>query len=174
MHKRLLQLVALLMAAMMLLAACGGGDDGGGSEAGGGQETGDAPEGGVEPGGTATYTGVDFGFQGPETLPAGEVTLELKNDGKEPHMMAFIELLQGKTIEDVNAYIEKQGLRGPPPPWAKQVKGGVQIAKPGKTGSGKVELTPGNYLAMCFVTSKANNNKSHAELGMMLPVTVEA
>jgi hypothetical protein len=26
---------------------------------------------------------------------------------------------------------------------------------------------------MCFITSKKNDNKAHAELGMILPITVE-
>jgi hypothetical protein len=176
MHKRLLQLVALLMAAMMLLAACGGGDDeNGGTDAGGGDNAAeDSPEDDAAAGDTATFTAVDFGFQGPETLPAGEVSLELENEGKEPHMMAFIELLQGKTIEDVNAFIEKNGLQGPPPPWAREVKGGVGVAKPGESKTGKAELKPGSYIAMCFVTSKKNDNQPHAALGMIYPITVEA
>jgi hypothetical protein len=173
----MLQLVALLMAAMMLLAACGGGDDeGDGGTDAGGQETEDtsSPEdGGDAAGDTAAYTAIDFGYQGPESVPAGEVTIELANEGKEPHMMAFVELLEGKTIDDVNTYIKKEGIAGKPPSWVRQIKGGIAGVKPGATKTGKVELEAGEYAALCFIPSKKNDGKSHAELGMVYPITVE-
>jgi hypothetical protein len=178
MSKKMLQFIALLMAAMILLAACGGDDDGDSETGGGGEETTEdasspEDEGDDAGGDTVSYTAVDYGFQGPETLPAGEVTLELENEGKEPHMMAFVQLLQGKTIDDVNAFIEKNGLTGKPPSWAKNVKGGIGGVKPGETKTGKVEVEAGSYVAMCFIPSKKNDGKAHAELGMVYPITVE-
>jgi hypothetical protein len=172
MNKRFLACVALMLSASMLFAACGGDDDGGGTQGGGGDTEETSPPGDGAAGGDNTYTAVDFGFQGPETLPAGKTKLTLKNEGKEPHMMIFIQLLQGKTIDDVMAFIEKNGVQGKPPPWAKQA-GGINPVKPGATKSGGANLKPGSYVAMCFVTSKKNNNKSHAELGMVYPITVE-
>ena len=171
MRKRWIHAAAVLMAASLLLAACGG-DDGGEAEGGGGGETaGDTPAATDE----AAYTAVDFGFQGPETLTAGNLSLTLKNDGKEPHMMVFVRLTQGKTIDDVMTFIKEQGIQGPPPPWAKQVKGGINGVGPGKSKTAKVDFSqPGDYAALCFVTSKKNDNKAHAELGMVLPITVEA
>ncbi len=171
MNKRFLALVALLMAALMLLGACGGDDEGGDTEAGGDEQTSPDDGGATE---DATFTAIDFGFQGPETLPAGEqVEVTLENEGKEKHEMALIQLVQGKTIEDVMAFIENEGLEGPPPPWAKQT-GGIPPVDPGTTGSATIDLKPGNYVAMCFAPSKKNNNKPHAALGMVYPFTVEA
>ncbi len=173
MHKRFLTLVALLMAAVMLFAACGDDDGGDDTEAGGGDDTEQTspPDDGAATGDT-TFTAVDFGFQGPETLPAGQVQLTLENEGKEPHMLALVQLLQGKTIDDVTAFIKKEGVSGKPPSWAKQA-GGIGVVKPGDSKDGGANLKPGNYVAICFVTSKKNNNKSHAELGMVYPITVE-
>jgi hypothetical protein len=167
MNKRFLALVALMLSASMVFAACGG-DDGDGDQAGGGdtEET-SPPEDGAA-GGETTFTAVDYGFQGPETLPAGQVKLTLKNEGKQPHMLQLIQLLQGKTIDDVTAFIEKQGVEGKPPSWAKQA-GGIGVAQPGKSKSGAANLKPGNYVAMCFVET---NKKSHVELGMIYPITV--
>jgi hypothetical protein len=172
MHKRFLILVALLMTAVMLFAACGDDEGGGDTETGGGDDTEEPspPDDGAA--GDTTFTAVDFGFQGPETLPAGKVKLTLENEGKEPHMLALIQLLQGKTIDDVTAFIKKQGVAGKPPSWAKQA-GGIGVAKPGESKAGGANLKPGSYVAMCFVTSKKNDNKSHAELGMIYPITVE-
>jgi hypothetical protein len=171
MNRRLLASVALMMTAVLLFAACGGDDDGGTQGGGGGGEEPSAPDGGTA-GGDTTFTAVDFGFQGPETLPPGQTKLTLKNEGKEPHMLALVQLLQGKTIDDVVAFIKKNGVGGKPPSWAKQA-GGIGVAKPGSSKSGGANLKPGSYVAMCFVTSKKNNNKSHAELGMVYPITVQ-
>jgi hypothetical protein len=122
--------------------------------------------------GSAVFTAVDFGFQGPDTLPAGKSKITLKNDGKELHMLALVQLLNGKTFEDAQAFIDKNGISGKPPSWAKNA-GGVKPVKPGDTGSAGVNLEPGNYLMVCFINSKSHGNKPHALLGMFQPLTVQ-
>ena len=168
-----LRFVVLLLVALLAFGACG--DDNGDTEAGGGDQTTEATDGaddgdGAEDG-AVEITAVDFGFQMPSTVPAGKVTFSMENTGKEVHMLALAQLEQGKTIEDVQAYIEKEGLKGPPPPWAKQVKGGVKPTKPGETGKGTATFESGGYyVALCFIQSKANDNQPHAALGMIAPI----
>lgn len=164
----------MLIAALLLFAACGGDDNG--SDAAGGdtdkKATEDKSDTGGGDGGGLTFTAVDYGFQGPTTLPAGKAMITLENEGKEPHELVLVQLLQGKTIEDVKAFIKENGAEGKPPKWVK-FAAGVRPVKPGKTGTGGGDLKPGNYIAVCFVPSKAKGGKPHVALGMIQPLTVE-
>jgi uncharacterized cupredoxin-like copper-binding protein len=72
-------------------------------------------------------------------------------------------------MEDVHALLKK-GLPKKPPTWFREVNG--TGAKPGKVGEMDVELTPGNYIMLCFVPDKASKTP-HVMLGMMKEVTVE-
>ena len=164
-----LRFAALLLVASLFIGACGSDDE---AEPKAGSSPKAEDTGGTDTGGgPATFTAVDFGFQGPTSLPASTTKVTLKNDGKEPHMLVFIQLLDGKDFDFAKSYIEKQGVGGKPPPWAKDA-GGVPPAKPGSTSTGQVKLEPGEYVIACFVTSK-KEHKSHAELGMFQPLTVE-
>lgn len=179
MHVRFLKLIALLAVAVMVFAACGddsdsgtdaGGNDQGQEEPADSPEEDDSPE---EEGGETTFTAVDFGFQGPTSLPAGKVSLTLENEGTEPHEMIVIGFEEGKTLEDALAFIKKQGVEGDPPSWAKPAGAVAPPIKPGETGQGEAELQPGAYALLCFVESKANGGQPHVALGMAAPLTVE-
>jgi uncharacterized cupredoxin-like copper-binding protein len=120
--------------------------------------------------GDVTYTALEFGFDGPDTIAAGETTLTLVNDGKQVHELALFELRDGKTFEDVTALFEA----GPPksqPKWARTVA--RTVAKPGKTSKPVTkELSPGTYVMLCFVPDK-ESKMPHVMLGMLKPVTVQ-
>ena len=166
MYRRLL---GAAIAGVLLLGACGGG----------GGDTDTAQEGAEEtpvteevPSGEISYFGTEFAFEGPDTIGAGETTFTLDNKGEQPHMLVMVELLDGKTLDDVNTFLQEEGDGGPPPKWVKEVKVEA-FAKPGKTASSKpVELTAGNYALLCFVGDK-ETKKSHAMLGMTKALTVE-
>ncbi|HYI45136.1 MAG TPA: hypothetical protein VE174_06700 [Actinomycetota bacterium] len=161
------RLIAVVLVGAFALGACGGGGDTETPDAGDAAAT---PE--EIPSGDVSYFGTEFAFEGPATIGAGETTFTLDNTGEQPHMLLMVELLEGKTLDDVNTYIEEHGTEGRPPKWAKQVK--LQIfAKPGKTGTDKpVNLTAGNYAMLCFIPDK-ETKKTHAELGMASELTVE-
>ena len=161
------KLIGAALAGAFIFAACGGG--GTTTGAGGGGETTAPPE---VPSGDITYLATEFAFEGPDTIKAGETTFTLDNKGEQPHVLIMVELLDGKTIDDVNSYIKTTGVGGKPPKWAKEVKVEA-FAKPGKTGASKpVELTPGTYAILCFIPDK-ETKKVHAELGMTKELTVE-
>ncbi len=158
---------ALTLCGALFLAACGGG----GTEASGENESA-ATEAAEIPSGEVSYFGTEFAFEGPDTIAAGKTTFTLVNQGDQPHFIALVELLEGKTIEDVNTYLEENGSKGKPPTWAKQVQVEA-FAKPGKEATSKpVKLTAGTYAMLCFVGDK-ETKKSHAELGMTKELTVE-
>jgi len=120
-----------------------------------------------------TFTATEYGFDGPDTLPAGKVTLTLVNDGEEPHEMALFPVEEGRGPEDVLEFIEENPeLNGPPPPWVIG-EGTGTFAKPGKTADPvSAKLEPGTYLAVCFVSTKQSDGTPHAALGMISEITV--
>jgi hypothetical protein len=175
MKRRGILLVAVLMVLALVSAACGSDPDNESSadenqtEAQGTEA--DTEETGQESedSGEATYVATEFAFEGPDTLPAGEVTVTMDNQGKQMHELAMGELLDGKTMEDVHALLKK-GMPKKPPTWFREVSG--TGAKPGEAGEMDVELTPGTYIMLCFVPDKASKTP-HVMLGMMKEVTVE-
>jgi ribosomal protein L12E/L44/L45/RPP1/RPP2 len=161
---------ALLVALMLVLAACGS-DSGDETPAASDDATEEAEESPTpEDTGPAVYVAQEFSFDGPDTLPAGETTLGLKNGGKQPHQLLLVELLKGKTLDDVMAELEKNA-DAPPPPWVRVIRKQA-FAKPDKSDEITVELTAGSYVMLCFIPDK-ESKKPHAVLGMVKPVTVE-
>ena len=179
MSRRVILLLAALMSVALVSAACGSdsdtdaaSDEGQQSQSADADPTSgeaDAEETVTGEGDAATYVATEFAFEGPDVLPAGDVTLTIDNQGKQMHELALGELLQGKTLDDVHALLKK-GLPKKPPTWFKEVGG--TGAKPGETGALDAELAPGSYIMLCFVPDKASK-EAHVMLGMMKEVTVE-
>lgn len=110
--------------------------DQGGGGGGGGDGDGGGDGGGVD----GTFVAVDIDWEeAPETLPAGEVTLELDNQGSIDHDLTVEELGDEEVVEDIAG---------------------------GESGTGTVELEPGEYTFYCDVGT-------HREAGMETTVTVE-
>jgi uncharacterized cupredoxin-like copper-binding protein len=111
----------------------------------------------------------DFTFEMPAEVKAGKSTWEITNAGPEPHEMALVKLAEGKTLQDVVAAMQSNPMAIPD---FIQDAGGMQALDSGMTGYLEADLTPGNYVALCFVPSPAHG-KPHIELGMMMPFTVK-
>jgi plastocyanin len=119
-------------------------------------------------GGEVEVQAVEYGFVLPETLPAGETTFAFKNNGKEPHQLILVPLLDdAPPVEDLIKLSQKEG--------AKYFKGrpSETSAKPGEEGKPlEVTLEAGRYGYVCFVRTK-ESKKPHAFLGMYGELTVE-
>lgn len=108
----------------------------------------------------------DYAFVAPDTVPAGLVTFEMKNEGKEPHHVWVARLDDGKTIADLASAMADHG---PPPAWFVSV-GGPQADATAETSNATLLLTPGNYVYVCFVPSP--DGQPHVAKGMIRPFTV--
>jgi len=117
---------------------------------------------------TVTMTAKDYSFDAPAQIPAGSVTLQLKNEGKEVHQAQLVRLEGGKTAQDLMAAMKQHG---PPPDWMKFV-GGPNAAAPGHEVSATSVLEPGNYAWLCFIPSP--DGVMHAAKGMVRPFEVTA
>ena len=109
----------------------------------------------------------DFAFDMPAEFKAGPQVWRVVNGGPQPHEIALIKLADGKTMDDVSAYM--QNPQGPPP---FMDAGGMQGLDKGNTGYLSLDLQPGTYVALCHIPDPASG-KAHDELGMVKVFTVK-
>jgi uncharacterized cupredoxin-like copper-binding protein len=114
-----------------------------------------------------TLVATDFGFETPETIPAGAVTIRLVNQGIEPHHGQLVRLDEGKTLDDMAASFERNEV----PKFATWV-GGPGLVAPGMESSVTLALRPGTYYWLCFIES--SDRVPHMAKGMVRPITVES
>ena len=112
----------------------------------------------------------DFAYDAPDTITGGLVKLTLTNNGKEPHQAQVVRLNDGVTPTQL------QGALQNPDPAAllKMVTttGGPNVIDPGQSQSVIGNLTPGNYVLLCFVSGE--DNIPHLAKGMVKTFTVTA
>lgn len=92
-------------------------------------------------------TAGDFHFDGmPPSVPAGPAILTLDNAGEELHQIMLLRLDDGvtDTVEALAALPEDAVM-------AKGEPMGMSFAFPGQQGFGTMSLTPGRYVALCFI-----------------------
>lgn len=107
-----------------------------------------------------TITARDYAYDSIADIPSGVVDLRLVNLGKTFHHAAIFKLGMGKTAADFVAAVKNPG---PPPKWATPVPG-PNAPSLGATSNSISELTPGNYIVMCFIDT--NGGVPHFMKGM--------
>ncbi|NOT10175.1 MAG: hypothetical protein HOP28_18430 [Gemmatimonadales bacterium] len=113
---------------------------------------------------TITLSDYDFALSGP--VSAGKHIIKIENTAEQPHELLLVKLEPGKTVADVAKWSEK--MQGPPPgvPF-----GGITPISTGINNIVTVELAPGEYGLLCFVTD-AKDGKLHILHGMVKQFTV--
>ncbi len=114
-------------------------------------------------------TAIEYSFQGiPETLPAGPVSFEFANEGKEPHEFALFALNENVTepFAQILRLPERQAMtKGRPV--------GGTFAEPGGSEYLVADLEPGRYGVACFVpVGGGEEGPPHATRGMFDEFTV--
>jgi hypothetical protein len=109
----------------------------------------------------------------PKQMAAGAVTLQLANKGAQMHEVSIGRLDPGKTQKDVLALLRSpQGQNGPPPSWVHDM-GGMEVIGPHQSAGLKLTLTPGYYVAMCFMPDVKKQGTPHVMEGMITHFTVQ-
>lgn len=121
----------------------------------------------AEPTANATVRELDYKFKLPATLPSGQVVLKLVNAGPSAHEFALARVHAGKTYQDLLTYIKQQNPSGPPPA---DFVGGAAVMSPKQAQWVPLNLTPGLYVAMCFMPDK--HGMPHIMDGMITKFTV--
>ena len=111
--------------------------------------------------------GRDFGFDAPDTVPAGLVSIGFTNTGQEPHHAQLLRIKDGVSLETFFAQL--QG--GPEAALALvTTEGGPGVINPGQRADVLVDLDPGAYVWVCFVES--DDGVPHVAKGMIKPFQV--
>ncbi len=131
----------------------------GGRQAVAGPRTDEAP---------VVFVAQDYGFAGPDHIPAGVTRLQIVNQGHAPHHIQVIKLLQGKTAEDFRAAIKADPDRFPN--WIKYV-GGPNAVIPGGDSLATMLLSEGDYLLVCLIPDQ--KGVPHVALGMLKALSVK-
>ncbi|MGH7628123.1 MAG: hypothetical protein ACREOF_01790 [Gemmatimonadales bacterium] len=103
---------------------------------------------------------VDYAFSISAPLTAGRHMIRVENAGAEPHEVSLLKLAPGKTMQDLEAWV--QNPQGPPP--ANSV-GGVSSLAANTEAYFEVDLPSGDYVLLCLVT--APDGRPHTEHGMI-------
>jgi plastocyanin/uncharacterized cupredoxin-like copper-binding protein len=120
---------------------------------------------------TVTFEATDYGFTGPDSIPAGLVSVRIVNKGKDLHHVQLLRLDDGKTQKDfmeavkTDPHIIYGNLS-----WV-TFAGGPNGVIPGESGTAILDLKPGSYVVTCIIP--APNGVLHVNLGMVKPLTVK-
>ncbi len=123
-------------------------------------------QGAALPNADVTMTLSDYTFALSKPLAAGHQTIEVKNAGPQLHEIELIKLAPGKTADDFMKWVQKPA--GPPPGSG---VGGIAGTIPGQSLYFTAEVTPGDYLLVCFLPD-LKDGKPHFAHGMIQTVTV--
>ncbi|MFN8582246.1 MAG: hypothetical protein U0163_14890 [Gemmatimonadaceae bacterium] len=111
-----------------------------------------------------TLTDYAFGFSTP--LTPGKHVIKVDNAAQQHHEFVLFQLKPGKTLDDFGKFAKD--YKGEIPANA---IGGVPGMKPGQIEYVPVDLTPGDYVAICFLPD-TKDGKPHVEHGMLMPIKV--
>ena len=133
---------------------------------------------GAAPTATATIRLKDFSFEIDSALQAGRHTVRVENAGTEPHDLVLMKLAEGRTLNDIVAWMNPEQARRPeqsdePPPSLESMgmpAGGHAAIRSGMDIFFDTDLTPGEYIVLCMAT--APDGRSHIEHGMAMQFTV--
>lgn len=126
--------------------------------------------------GKVDVTAVDYEFQGlPNQLTAGRISIDLTNGGAELHEIVLLAKNPGVTesFDEITKLPEEEAM-------TKVRPAGSAFASPGDSDYSVVDLTAGEYLAVCFIPQGLTSEeaqpspdaKAHFELGMKKEITV--
>ena len=108
---------------------------------------------------------VDYGFSISAPLTAGRHLIRVENAGAEPHEVSLLKLAPGKTMQDLEGWMQNPQI--PPPA---NSAGGVSSLAANTEAYFEVDLTSGDYVLLCFVT--APDGRSHTEHGMIQHIRI--
>lgn len=112
-------------------------------------------------------TASDFAFSGPDSIAPGMTRVSLVNTGSEPHHVILGRFDAGKTMADLQAFMEANPNADPDfITW----QGGVGVIMPGDTAAATSDLPAGQYAMFCFVPSA--DGVPHLAKGMVRPLIV--
>jgi hypothetical protein len=123
------------------------------------------------PGTDATVTSIDYGFETDGTFEAGENEITFENTGAQPHHIVAERIADGKTIDDVRAFLEdNQGES----PFDQAALDETTALDAGDSQVATLNLKqPGTYALLCFVSDRQGGPPHSIGQGMLGEIEVE-
>lgn len=119
------------------------------------------------PGDPVLFIAHDFGYTGPDRIPAGMTSFEILNQGEDLHHAQLIKLADGKTPREFREAMKADPIHWPA--WVRFV-GGPNAVMPGERALAIMKLEPGNFLLLCIIPDQ--KGVPHVMLGMEKPLIV--
>ncbi len=113
----------------------------------------------------------DFEFV-TDGLQAGTNRFLLRNTGEELHHTLIVPINEGATFDQVKAYMTSDESDTGPPPADFENLQATTVLDAGREQIDELELEPGRYALVCFLTNRAGG-PPHAALGMVSELTIE-
>lgn len=115
-----------------------------------------------------TFTATDFAFAGPDSIAPGFTTIRLVNQGAQDHQLILGRLDDGKTLQDLMAFMKDHP--GAEPPFLSW-HGAANGVAGGGTNGATVDLPGGTYVAICFLPDPTDG-RDHLSKGMVKELVV--
>ncbi len=124
----------------------------------------------VASGRVVNFDAAEYSYTLPDMLAAGQVTLVMRNVGKETHHAQLLKLNTGVTLEQFTAALQQ----GEGPALALvSLTGGTGALDPGPNSEEvTLDLQPGMYVVVCFIAGP--DGIPHVAKGMLKPLQVIA
>lgn len=111
----------------------------------------------------------DYSFTAPDSISGGLTRLRLSNSGAESHHAQLARLNDGVTMQQLQGALQQS----PEAALALvELAGGPSGIYPGGQSEAIVDLQPGQYVMVCFISSP--DGTPHIAKGMLKPLTVTA
>ncbi len=114
------------------------------------------------------FTATDFAFSGPDSIAPGVHTIRFVNHGTQDHHLILGRLAEGKTLQDLMAFMQTNPTAEPP---GMSWHGAAGAVAPGDSTGSIADLPAGRYVLICFITDPADH-QAHMVKGMIKEVTV--
>ena len=116
----------------------------------------------------ATVTAKEYSFE-VEDLKAGSHTLKFDNAGEQLHHIIAAPMVDGATLEQVQAFFESEEAR--PPPLDFEAGLGTAVIDKDRALVTTFDFKPGKWAFICFMTDRAGG-APHAMQGMLQEVNI--
>jgi uncharacterized cupredoxin-like copper-binding protein len=117
---------------------------------------------------TLVVKAYEYGFQAPDSIAAGLVTVHLVDRGHRSHQLTIARLDDSSSLARVMKTLTDDKVRTSGITWV----GGVESVKAGDSTETTLVLTPGRYVMLCAYDG--DNGHTHLAMGMIRPLLVTA
>lgn len=115
-----------------------------------------------------TITATEYEFDAPASIPGGMTEIEFVNAGEQAHGLVLVQLLDGRTTDDLVAMLSQEEVDIPD--WV-VLPGGINGIDGGQSATAFLDLPPGQYAIFSFESAPGGETPDFAQ-GMIQELEV--